>query len=42
MIPLTHKENKFYNEQEACHICEEMFCMDKDDENYKNQRKVFK
>ena len=21
MIPLTHEENNFYNEQEACHIC---------------------
>ena len=36
MIPLTYKENKSYKEQEACHICEEKFCMDKDDENYEN------
>ena len=36
MIPLTHEENKFYKEQEACYICKESFCMDKDDENYKN------
>ena len=40
MIPLTNEENKSYKEQEACHICEEKFCMDKDDENYKNKRKV--
>ena len=40
MIPLTKEENKSYKEQEACHICEETFCMDKDDENYKNKRKV--
>ena len=37
MIPLTKEENKSYKEQEACHICEETFCMDKDDEN---KRKV--
>ena len=40
MIPLTYEENKSYKEQEACHICEEKFCMNKDDENYKNKRKV--
>ena len=40
MIPLTKEENKSYKEQEKCHICEEKFCMDKDDENYKNKRKV--
>ena len=40
MIPLTNEENKSYKEQEACHICEEKFCMDKDDGNYKNKRKV--
>ena len=34
------KENKSYKEQKTCHICEEKFCMDKDDENYKNKRKV--
>ena len=39
-IPLTCEENKSYKEQEACHICKEKFCMDKDDENYKNKRKV--
>ena len=40
MIPLTKEEKKSYKKQEACHICEEKFCMDKDDENYKNKRKV--
>ena len=35
MIPLTYGENKSYKEQEACHICKEKLCMDKDDENYK-------
>ena len=40
MIPLTYKENKSYKEQETYHICKEKFCMDKDDKNYKNKRKV--
>ena len=40
MITLTKEENKSYKEQEKCHICKEKFCMDKDDENYKNKRKV--
>ena len=40
MIPLTHEENNFYNEQEICYICKEKFCMDKDDKNYINKRKV--
>ena len=40
MIPLTYQENKSYKEQEACHIWEEKFCMNKNDENYKNKRKV--
>ena len=31
MIPLTKEENKSYKEKESCHICEEKFCMDKDD-----------
>ena len=25
MIPLTHEENNFYNEQEICYICKEKF-----------------
>ena len=40
MIPLTKKENESYKEQNKCHICEEKFCTDKDDENYKNKRQV--
>ena len=40
MIRLTKEENKSYKEQEPCHICEEKFCMDKDDENYENKRKA--
>ena len=40
IIPLTNEENKYYEELEACYICEEKFCMDKDDENYKNKKKV--
>ena len=40
MIPLAYEENKSYKEQKTCHICEEKFCMDKDDENYKNKTKV--
>ena len=39
MIPLTKEENKSYEEQETCHICEEKFCADKDDENYTNRKK---
>ena len=40
MIPLTYEENTSYKEQKTCHICKEKFCVDKDDENYKNRRKV--
>ena len=36
MIPLTDEENKSHEEQEVCHICIEKFCLDKNDENYKN------
>ena len=31
MIPLTHKDNNLYNEQNICHICVEKCCTDKDD-----------
>ena len=37
MIQLTVEENISYDEQEACHICEETFCVD---ENYKNRKIV--
>ena len=40
MIPPTKEENKSYKNQEACHIWEEKFCVDKDDENYTNRKKV--
>ena len=40
MIPLTYEENKSYKEQETCHTYKGNFCMDKDDENYKNRKKV--
>ena len=40
MIPLTHEENKSYKEQGKCHICEGKFCVDEDDESYKNRKKV--
>ena len=40
MIPLTHEENNFCNKQEICYMCKEKFCMDKDDKNYINKRKV--
>ena len=36
MIPLTEKENKFYEEQEKSHICQKEFCYDK------NEKKKFK
>ena len=40
IIPLTFEENKSYKEQETCHICEEKFCREKDNEYYKNRKKV--
>ena len=40
MIPLTKEENKSYKEKESCHICEEKFCMDKDDEKYINKKRL--
>ena len=36
MIPLTDNENKFYEEQEKCHICPKEFFYDK------NEKKKFK
>ena len=38
MMPL--EENKSYEDQQACHICEGKFCTDEDDEDYKNKKKV--
>ena len=40
IMPLTYEENKSYKEQEACHIYEEKFCVDKDDENYINRKRL--
>ena len=40
MTPLTHKENNFYNEQKICYKCKEKFCVDKDDKDYINRKKV--
>ena len=40
MMPLTKDENKSYKEQESCHICEEKFFMDKDDEKYINKKRL--
>ena len=40
MIPLTKEEKKSDKNQEKCHICEEKFCVDKDDKNYTNRKKV--
>ena len=41
MTPLTYEENKSYKKQEACYICEEKLCMDKDDENYKKNASYY-
>ena len=40
IIPLTQVENNRCNEQEICYICEENFCVDKDDKDYVNRKKV--
>ena len=40
MILLTKEENNFYDEQEICYICEEKFCIDKNDKNSINKRNV--
>ena len=40
MMPLTHKGNNLYNEQNICHICEEKLCTDKDDKDYTNRKKI--
>ena len=40
MIPLTKEENKSYKKEETCHIYVEKSCMNKDDENDKEYRKV--
>ena len=40
MILLNDEKNNYYEEQEACNICERNFCTDEDDEDYKNKKKV--
>ena len=40
MIKLTVEENRFYKEQEVCHVCKKKFCMDEHYDNYKNYKKV--
>ena len=40
MVPLTKGGKTSYKNQEKCHICEEKFCMDKDDKYYINRKKV--
>ena len=40
MIPLTKEENKSYKEQQKCHICEEKFFTDKNDQNYANRKRL--
>ena len=40
MLPLTKEENKSSKEQKICHICKGKLCMDKDDENYKNKKRL--
>ena len=40
MVPLTHGENNFYDQQEIFYICKGKFCMDEDDENCTNRKKA--
>ena len=40
MILLNDEKNNYYEEQEACNICEGNFCTDEDDEDYKNKKKA--
>ena len=40
MIHLTVEENISYDEQDACFICNEKFCMDENDESYRSRKKV--
>ena len=40
MVPLTHGENNFYDQQEILYICKGKFCMDEDDENCTNRKKA--
>ena len=40
MKTLMQEENNCYNKQKICHICKEKFCIDKDDKDYNNRKKV--
>ena len=40
IISLTNVESNIYNKQEICYIYKEEFCLDKDDKNYINRKKV--
>ena len=40
IIPLTDEKNNIYNKQEIFYIQKEKFCLDKDDKNYINRKKV--
>ena len=35
MIPLTNNEKKFYEKQKECHVCQKMFCYDKNEKKKK-------
>ena len=39
-MPLNHEKNNSYNKQEICFIYKENLCMDKDDKDYINSKKV--
>ena len=40
MVPLTKEENKSYKEPKTCLICNEKFCMNKDDEIVKTEKRL--
>ena len=40
MIPVTHKEEKYYESLKYCHICKKKFYNNKDDKRYKKYHKV--
>ena len=40
IIPLTGNENKYYEEQKECYICQKRFCYDKNKKEFKIYQKV--
>ena len=40
MTPLTDEEKRHYEKSTHCHICNEEFCHNKEDEKYLEYRKV--